>query len=100
MRESGSGMNEKKDDNVDDEIKIEPTDNDETNNLLRTLGKGAKWGALIGFVIAAIYIKMNTLPALGFYLGNDLLVNFVCIGLGAGIGALCAWLSTIMPDER
>ena len=91
-------MTDKKDEIETGEIKIEPTDDAETNKVLKTVGKGAKWGMIVGFVIAQIFI--NTHSPLGFYTGNMGLVFLTCIGLGTGIGALFAWLSTMMRDDE
>jgi hypothetical protein len=64
------------------------------------VAKGAKWGAIVGLVIAQIFIHQNS--PLGFYTGNMWLVFATCIGLGTAIGAGFAWLNTqvIDDDER
>ena len=70
----------------------------EREKTLAVVRKGAKWGMIVGFVIAQIFI--NTHSPLGFYTGNMGLVYLTCIGLGTGIGALFAWLSTITRDDE
>jgi hypothetical protein len=63
------------------------------------IAKGAKWGAVAGFVVAQLYIANNS--PIGFYIGPpDMLVVFaVCIGLGTAIGAGFAWLNTWARDD-
>jgi hypothetical protein len=53
---------------------------------------------IAGFVFAQIIISTNS--PLGFYTGNMGLVYLTCIGGGTAIGALFAWLYTMMPDEE
>jgi hypothetical protein len=55
---------------------------------------------MVGAVIAMVYIQMHTVPSLGFYPGDAGLVFFACIGPGAAIGALLAWLSTLFPGGQ
>ena len=55
------------------------------------IAKGAKWGALAGFVLAQLFIRHNS--PLGFYGGNMLGVFAFFIGLGTAIGAGIGWLS-------
>ena len=69
------------------------TERDKTFAVVR---KGAKWGMIVGFVIAQIFISTHS--PLGFYTGNMGLVYLTCIGLGTGVGALFAWLATMTPD--
>lgn len=59
------------------------------------LAKGAKWGSIVGFVIAQWYLGQHS--PLGFYGGNVTLVFAVCIGIGASIGAGIGWLSDNGP---
>jgi hypothetical protein len=64
------------------------------------IAKGAKWGALAGFIVAQLYISSNS--PIGFYIGSpDMLVVFAgCIGLGAAIGAGFGWLSMQSSDDE
>ncbi len=63
------------------------------------IAKAAKWGALVGFIVAQLVIRRNS--PLGFYGGetNMLLVFAICIGLGTAIGAGFAWLSLQSSEE-
>jgi len=54
------------------------------------MAKGAKWGALVGFVIAQWYMGQHS--PLGFYGGNVVGVFAVCIGICTLIGAGFGWL--------
>jgi hypothetical protein len=71
---------------------------DEQEKPTSVVGKGAKWGMIVGFVIAQIFISTHS--PLGFYTGNMGLVYLTCIGLATGIGALFAWLSTMRGDDE
>ena len=72
----------------------DPVEDDATENLLKIVFKGAKWGFAAGFAVAMIYIQIHTPASLGFYPGDAGVVLFACIGSGAAIGALLAWLGT------
>ncbi len=63
------------------------------------IAKGAKWGALAGFIVAQLAIRRNS--PLGFYTGdtNMLLLFAICIGLGSAIGVGFAWLSMQPSDD-
>jgi hypothetical protein len=77
----------------------DPVDDDETENLLKTIFKGAKWGFVAGMVVAMVYIQIRTPSSLGFYPGDVGVVLFVCAGSGAAIGALFAWLGTMISGR-
>jgi hypothetical protein len=75
-------------------------DDDETETLLKIVFKGAKWGFVAGFLVATVYIQIHTPSSLGFYTGDVGLVFFACMGPGAAIGALFAWLGTLISGDR
>lgn len=61
-----------------------------TEEEAAALLKGAKWGAVVGFVIGSLYMGENS--PLGFYTGSVGLVFVTCIGIGTAIGAGLVWL--------
>jgi hypothetical protein len=77
-----------------------PVEDDATENLLKIVFKGAKWGFAAGFAVASVHIQMNTPASLGFYPGDVGVVFFACMGPGAAIGALLAWLGTLISGNR
>jgi hypothetical protein len=62
----------------------------------KAVRKGAKWGMIVGFVIAQIFISFGSIntPFGSIYTGNMLLVFAFWIGLGSALGAGIGWLST------
>jgi hypothetical protein len=82
----------------------DPVEDDETEESLKIVFKGAKWGFVAGMAVAMIYIQIHTPSSLGFYPGDVGVVLFACIGPGAAIGALFAWLGawlrTMISGDR
>jgi len=78
----------------------DPVEDDATENLLKVVFKGAKWGFVAGCAVAMVYIQIHTPASLGFYPGDAGVVLFACIGPGAAIGALLVWLGTLISDDK
>jgi hypothetical protein len=62
--------------------------------------KGLKYGAYTGVILGLVYVDMNTLPSLGFYDGSVIMVCAKLAAIGAAIGALFGWLSTMTHDDE
>jgi hypothetical protein len=63
-----------------------------------SMRRGAKWGMIVGFVIASYHISSNS--PLGFYTGSVALVFGFCIGGGILAGLCIGWLVSRMPTEE
>lgn len=73
------------------EPKIDPApDRPEDSPTSNAVAKGAKWGAIVGLIIAQCYMDQHS--PLGFYGGNVAAVFAVCIGFCTLIGAGIGWL--------
>ena len=79
---------------------VEEVEEDESEKTLKIVFKGAKWGFYAGFVAAMIYIQMRTPTSLGFYPGDIGLVFLAFLGPGTAIGALYAWLGTLISGQK
>ncbi len=59
--------------------------------------RAATWGAVAGLVLALLLIRRH--PHLHMHGGEVGLIFVVCIGLGAAVGAVFAWLRSRRTGE-